>query len=76
MPDGRFIISSDKGLFTYDVRRKLLQAMKPPPSRFNRWYGLVVDGLGRIWLAADTDGLICWDYRNGRSRNYSHQITP
>lgn len=74
LPDGRLAISSEQGLFTYQVSTRQLQAMKPPPTQFNRWYDMKLDKRGRLWLAADLDGLICWDYRTGQYRNYTRQI--
>lgn len=74
LPDGRLAISSEQGLFTYQANTRQLQPMKPPPTRFNRWYDMLIDKRGRLWLAADLDGLISWDYRTGKYRNYTRQI--
>lgn len=74
LPDGRLGISAKQGLFTYDLQVQKLQPMKPPPNQFGRWYDMRLDKRGRLWLAADLDGLICWDYRTGQSRNYTRQI--
>lgn len=74
LPDGRLAISSAQGLFTYEPSTRQLKAMKPPPTRFDRWYDMLIDQQGRLWLGADLDGLICWDYRTGNYRNYTRQI--
>jgi ligand-binding sensor domain-containing protein/two-component sensor histidine kinase len=74
LPDGKLAISATEGLFTYQPATRQLTAMKPPPTQFHRYSEMLLDKRGRLWLAADLDGLICWDYRTGQSRNYTKQI--
>jgi ligand-binding sensor domain-containing protein len=60
--EGVYTISSDEGLFRFTVKTKKLEPLKLDyPFEYRRYGPLSWDKKGRLWLCADTDGLICWD---------------
>lgn len=68
---GIYLISSDQGLFVYDIKKQILGPMKrPPKTRFNQWGSVVKDVKQKIWISANADGLICYDISNGKTKTY------
>lgn len=74
---GNYIISTDRGLYVYSThRRRLAKAPNQPPAAFNRWGEILKSADGHLWLSADADGLVKWDFRKGTSRVFKKELTP
>lgn len=73
--EGEYLISSDKGLFTYSERTQLLKKSSiDPPVQFKRWGELKKDRSGNFWISADVDGLVKWNGKTGGYRIYKKEL--
>jgi ligand-binding sensor domain-containing protein len=72
---GIYLISADQGLFFYNMKKQILEPMKHPPKAvFNQWGSVVKDATQKIWIAANADGLICYDISNGKTKTYQRYL--
>jgi ligand-binding sensor domain-containing protein len=73
--EGVYTIASDEGLFRFTVNTKKLEPLNIDyPFGYRRYGPLSWDKKGRLWLCADTDGLICWDPKTNQYKVFKKEL--
>jgi ligand-binding sensor domain-containing protein len=77
LPSGDFIISADRGLFTYSEKtKKITPLLGQLPFSVTRRGELLLDHLGNLWISDDAHGLIKWKPGTATYRIYKTKNTP
>jgi len=74
---GKYMISTDIGLYYYSMStKKLIPVPNQPKLEFNRWGDLIKDQTGNIWICALDEGLIKWNIQKNKYKTYKEELIP
>lgn len=78
--EGYIWVGTDAGVFVYDPYKEMfapfdvrIDSSDSPICRAVTW--IQADSKGRIWIAADYQGLLCYDKKTNALENYSSQVS-
>lgn len=72
--NGKYFISADQGLFTYDKRKNQLRPYpNPPKTQFSQWGDALLNG-DELWIAANSDGLVRRNLVTGKDRIFKREL--